>query len=890
MRRSSRGSKSIKAGRNIEIASTGDNAINVVARFQFGSDSYPDVPPTAMHLPPQIAGFTGRERELTEVVRLLDPSAATKVPVSAVAGPPGVGKTALAIQAGHVARDRDWFPAGTFFIDLHGYDDAPIEPLQALGTLLRALGLATERIPPEIDERMRLYASVLAGQSAPLLLIADNASSEAQVRPLLPSAGPHRMLVTSQQTLAGLSAQLIDIDVLGTPASVELLDAAVRIGRPDDQRVTLNHETAARLAAACDGLPLALQIVAALLKADPTRTVGELADEVTDERGRLDRLRYDDGSGSTAPSVQAAFSLSYRRLDETSAWVFQVLPVNPGPNVATAAAAALVDLPVAQARDVLAGLAAAHLVETVGTGRWGMHDLIRVFANRVAESCALRDKKESARDRLLAFYVRHVFAALKHLGDPVDEPMPEDFASQQEALAWLEAERLNLLAAAKTAAASGQDGYACGLALGLGRFLSMCRRFDDWLAISEIGVAAASQLGDRALEVRAIHHLGLAQRSTRHFEEALTTFRRAQSIYRNAGDRSGEGATLRDLGQALAEMRRFEDAISTFQAAAAIYRETGNLSEEGVVLICVGGTLAQMRNFEEAVTSYRTAAALSRQAGDRDGEARALVELGTTLVETGQLDEAVETAYRAAEIYRKLGDRKGEREALDNVAFVLRQLPSIKQGAIALYMHSVADYQRSGDRHGEAAALSKLGLAMAEVRKFKMQAVVAHRQAVQIFREVDDRHSEGEVLVNLGSALNGVRRFGEAISVFRQAQAIFRETNDRRNEGAALNNLVEALIGLRRYDEAITVCRQAEAIFREANDPYGQSMALRNLGIVMDRLRRFEEATTAFRQAEAICREIGYRRGERIAQLGLARVRTGKKLRKIKFWAGPDFT
>ena len=168
MRRSSGGSRSIKAGSNIEIASTGDNAINVVNRFQFGSDSYPDAPPTAMHLPPEIAGFTGRERELTEVVRLLDPAAATKVPVSAVAGPPGVGKTALAIQAGHAARDRNWFPAGTFFIDLHGYDDAPIEPLQALGTLLRGLGLAAERIPPEIDERMRLYASVLAGQSAPL--------------------------------------------------------------------------------------------------------------------------------------------------------------------------------------------------------------------------------------------------------------------------------------------------------------------------------------------------------------------------------------------------------------------------------------------------------------------------------------------------------------------------------------------------------------------------------------------------------------------------------------------------------------------------------------------------------------------------------------------------
>ena len=109
--------------------------------------------------------------------------------VSAVAGLAGVGKTALAIQAAHAARAAGWFPGGVLFLDLHGYDEAPVQPGQALDALLRALGMPGEHIPPGAEERAGLYRSVLAQIADPVLVIADNASAEAQVRPLLPGAG-----------------------------------------------------------------------------------------------------------------------------------------------------------------------------------------------------------------------------------------------------------------------------------------------------------------------------------------------------------------------------------------------------------------------------------------------------------------------------------------------------------------------------------------------------------------------------------------------------------------------------------------------------------------------------------------------------------------------------
>ena len=125
------------------------------------------------------------------------------------------------------------------FIDLHGYDEAPVEPGQALDALLRALGVPAEHIPPTAPRSGpgctgRCWPQI----TEPVLVIADNASSEAQVRPLLPGAGPHKVLVTSRHTLAGLDARLVDVTVLDEDAAVDLLDAALRAARPEDDRIT----------------------------------------------------------------------------------------------------------------------------------------------------------------------------------------------------------------------------------------------------------------------------------------------------------------------------------------------------------------------------------------------------------------------------------------------------------------------------------------------------------------------------------------------------------------------------------------------------------------------------------------------------------------------------
>ena len=704
--------------------------------------------PVAMaQLPALVTCFTGREAELAQMSALLDPSEqAGAVVVSAVAGLAGVGKTTLAIHAAHAAWSSGWFPGGVLFINLHGYDEAPVQPGRALDALLRALGIPGEHIPEGAEQRAVLYRSALAQVSEPLLVVADNASAEAQVRPLIPGPGPHRVIITSRHTLAGLGARLLDVTVLDQAAAIQLLDQAVRAARPDDDRIGGDPAAAGRLAIACGRLPLALQITAALLVADPVLTASELAGEMADEVGRLETLRYDDGSGASAPSAAAAFELSYRQLDEEAARLFRLLPADPGPDVSTEAAAELAGWPAHQARAVLGRLTRAHLVEAAGVpGRWRMHDLLRLYARQLAGN----DERDQAAGRLLDWYHRHAAAANDHLRALPGESVPEEFTGHDDALGWLDAQRPNMVAAVAMAAAAGRDRAAMHLPLALSKYLSWRRRFDDLLTVLTVSRETARCLGDRGGEGMALNNLGLALREVRQFEEAITACQDAAAIYRETGDRGGEGMALNNLGAALLEVRRFEEAITACQDAAAIYRETGDRGGEGMALNNLGAALLEVRRFEEAITACQDAAAIYRETGDRGGEGMALNNLGAALLEVRRFEEAITACQDAAAIYRE-----------------------------------------TGDRHGEAIGLNSLGSALREVGRFE-EAIAVVRDAAAIFRETGDRHGEAMALGNLGLALRRVRRFDEAIAVAQDAAAIYRETGDRHREGVTLGVLEE---------------------------------------------------------------------------------------------------
>jgi tetratricopeptide (TPR) repeat protein/transcriptional regulator with XRE-family HTH domain len=675
----------------------------------------PLVTPALSGFPAAAVGFAGRSSELNTVLGVLAPrpvkdestegpqAPPSSVVVTALEGLAGIGKTELAIQAGRTALANGWFPGGALFVDMFGYDEArKVESAQALEGFLRALGIPAENIPAGMQERARLYASVLAAhasQGSRVLVVIDNVSAHDQVAPLLPTDGTTAVIVTSRHTLAMLDALLLDLRALTENDGVDLLKRALHVSRPGDTRIRDHPGDAARITRLCDGLPLALRIIAALLAANPARPLAATAADLSDASSRLDELQFDH------KAVRTAFELSYQHLEETQARMFRLLSVNPGPDLSSWASAVLAGTGDTEARRILESLARAHLIEPASVyGRWRMHDLVRLYAQRLGREKAESDGQVQARDRLLQHYLQAASASNQHLLAPLGAPGRDESTGRESALEWLDAERPNLIAATIMAAASGHDRVAQELPFRLGVYLDWRRRFADWLTATTVSAEASRRLGDRHREADALNNQGIALRNLRRFGEAVVAHQDAASIYRETGDSHLEGRALNNLGIALQELHRIEEAIAAHQEAVASHRKTG----------------------------------------DREGEGKALNNLGLALRKAGRFQESIATCQEAVTVHRETGDKHSEGGALSSLGLALQEIQRFSE-AVAAHKEDLAICQKTGDRHGEGVAYSHLGQALRGADRLD-EALAAYDAAASIYRETDDEGGESEAL------------------------------------------------------------------------------------------------------------------------------------------------
>ncbi|MEU7856144.1 tetratricopeptide repeat protein [Nonomuraea sp. NPDC049141] len=827
-------------------------------------------------LPAGPVGFVGRTDALREVLAFLDPADAggTGVVVSAVAGMAGVGKTALALVAAHQAMEQGWFGGGVYFVDLRGYTPDPgkrVSAAAAAGDVLRKMGIRDTDLPPTGEERLALYRSVLAEQARqglPVLVVADNAAVTGQVEPLLPAQPCHRLLITSRHTLT-LSAHLVDLTVLPEEEALDLLRTALQPSRPDP-RIDAEPHPATTIARLCGRLPLALQITAALLRAEPDRLLADMAAELADARHRLDALDTGDADSHGRPyAVRAAFDLSYRHLVDTQpeqARLFRLLPLDPGPHLSLSAAAALDDAPEPVTRRRLAALSRAHLVTAPvpGQDRWAMHDLVRLYADEHGRTEANSDGRERALDRMLAFYLDTADAADGHLRALPGQSTSERFGGRQDALAWLDAERANLVAAVALADSTHRHHVTLDLSAHLTEYLAWRRHLDDRLAVANVAVRAGNRLGDRRGEAGALNNLGVALCEMRRFTDALITHRKALTILRKLRDRHSEAQVLNNLGSALSGLRRYTEAITAQQKALTILRLLDDPRSEAHVLINLGNALSGVRRYTEAITAQQKALTILRLLDDRHSEAQVLINLGNALAGVRRYTEAITAQQKALTILRLLDDRHGEAKVLNSLGSILGEAGRFEE-AVTVLEDALTARREVEDRHGEGITLTNLGNALDELGQFKA-AVTAYRDALAVYRELGERHGEGTALNNLGSALSGVGRFDEAITVLTDALAVCRELGEQHGEGMALNNLGNALAEAGRFEEAVTLHRKALTICREADDRHGEGTALTNLGNALGELGRFDEAISAFERATIIFETVRDDRRRKRAQ------------------------
>jgi tetratricopeptide (TPR) repeat protein/transcriptional regulator with XRE-family HTH domain len=642
-------------------------------------------------LPRDITSFTGRQRELQELVDRAVGSGGV-VGIHAIGGMAGIGKTAFAVHAAHRLADR--FPAGQIFLPLHGHTPGqqPVEPGDALASLLLTAGVAAAQIPPGLEARMALWRDRLAGRQ--LLLVLDDAASSEQVRPLLPGTGGSLILVTSRHDLSALDdARAISLDTLQPgEAAALLVRLAGRAGlSPADPAV-------GELTRLCGCLPLAIGMVARQLHHHPAWSLSRRAAELAAAVDRLELMATEN------LSIAAAFQMSYADLTGEQQRLFRRLGLHPGADIDGSAAAALDGTGLAAARRGLEALYDHYLIAEPVQGWYRLHDLIREHARALAGRLDPDRDRDGATARLLDYY-QHTAARADALIarqtrpalDPADGAIPAAvpaLAGQEQALAWARAERASLLACLDHATGTGQHARVIALTAGLAGLLRRDGPWADAITRHTAAIQAARHLGDRLGQANALGDLGTVRWLTADFRAAAQAEERALDIYCDLGDRLGQANALRYLGD--------------------VRRMTGDYP-------------AAAQYLEQALGIYR-------DLGDRRGQASALGELGAVWRLTGDYPAAAQAQEQSLSIYRDLGDRSGEAETLNETGTLHRVSGDLAQ-AEECHQHALELARAIASSWDEAHALAGLGRC-ALAAAHATQAGVLLRQALKIFQRI----------------------------------------------------------------------------------------------------------------------------------------------------------
>ncbi|MER5866371.1 tetratricopeptide repeat protein [Kitasatospora sp. NPDC002040] len=765
-------------------------------------------------LPADTRLFTGRTQELEQLLALAEQApegnAAGMVVISAIDGMGGIGKSALALHAAHRLRPR--FPDGQLFVDLHGHTPGtpPLGSDEALSRLLRSLGVPPQRIPADLGERAACYRDRLADTRT--LIVLDNAADSAQVRPLLPGTPGCLVLVTSRKRLVSLDdAHLLALDLLSGPEAAALLHQAAG---PD--RIPVGHPAVADLAELCGHLPLALRIAAARLRHQRTLRIEHLVGQLRDGRDRLTRLQDEDRS------LAAVFESSLAALPDAEQQLFRRLGLIPGPDFDAHGVANLAGTDHRTAERLLESLLDHNLLTQHTPGRYGFHDLIRLHARTRSDSPTESAAHGAALERLLDYY-QHTARLADHQvarrTRPQSAPTPPagspPLPDRAAALAWLRAERANLLAATAHTTARAQYPRTIALTASLASFLLLDGPWAEAAELHRTAAAVARELGDRLGEAGALGDLGRTQHATGNYPGSAELYQRTLTLHQELGDRPGEADSLHQLGR---------------------------------VRVLTGDYLA-------AAELHERAALLYRELGDRPGEARALCDLGRARHSTGDPAGAAELMTRVLTIQQELGDRRGQAGALHDLGYV-RHETGDHSAAAALHEQALAIYLDLGSRQGEAIALWNLGQARHETGDHPAAAAL-HERALVIFRELGSRQGEADALHGLGRARHRTGDLTAAAELYRRALPIYREVGSRPGETELLTSLAALTADTTGPQAALPLYRQALRLARLTDSPLDQARALEGAARCAADLGDRDGAVTDLRAATELYRRVG---------------------------------
>jgi DNA-binding SARP family transcriptional activator/tetratricopeptide (TPR) repeat protein len=742
-------------------------------------------PTVLQQLPRTVQHFVGRKAELAALTGLLHrsgPEARAMVMISVIDGMPGVGKTTLAVQAGHMMADR--FPDRQLFVDLHGHTSGQqaADPADVLAGLLTADGVDPRYLPADLSGRAAMWRDRMAGQR--VLLILDNALSTAQVTPLLPGASSCLVIVTSRRFLGDLDAATAVLLDVPPPTDAQAMFTSLA------PRAVGEAAEVAELVAWCGHLPLAIVLLARLFTRHKS---WKMTDLIAETRAQVLTVTAEN------QTVAAAFELSYLDLRDEQQRFFRFLGLHPGDAIDSYAAAAIAGVPPDEAAAHLDTLHGGRLLEEFVPRRYRMHNLIRQYSRSLAAQAADRETREheQAIARLLDYYQHTAEAADVHLArhsrPPAAVPSPAPAAapslsSRVLARTWMTIERANLISCIAYAAVHDHQARVVSLTAAIASDLRSAGPWPLAVTLHAAAATAAQSLRDqpghanallnlcdvlqltgnhpnavrlleqardiyrgvsRLGEANALFYLGDAGRLAGDFPGATSLLEQALEIYQAIGNRLGEGNTLRNLGTVREMTGDYPGATSLLESALEIFRGIGYSLGEADALLYLGAIRQESGDYPGATGVLEQARNISGSIGYQLGEANALLYLGAVRQETGDCPGAARLLERARDIYRDVGSRLGEANALLYLGTV-RQETGDCPGAASLLERARDIYRDLSSPLGEANALCRLGTVKRVTGAFPGAANLLG-QALQIYRSIGDRLGESVALIETGA-------------------------------------------------------------------------------------------------------------------------------------------
>ena len=797
-------------------------------------------------LPRDTAVFTGRTGELDQLLGAVSRTAASGgvIGIHAVDGMAGIGKTTFAVHAAHLLAAR--FPGGLIFLRLHGHTagQRPVDPAEALATLLLTTGVAPQQIPSGLEARSAAWRGHLAGKK--VLLVLDDAAGSDQVRPLLPGAAGCLVLVTSRRRLTALEeAAPISLGTLPPGEAADLfVGLAARPGlQPADAAVT-------QVARLCGYLPLAIRLVAARLRHHPAWKVTDLAAELTAAHDQLAAMQAED------VSVAAAFDLSYQDLTVGQQRLFRRLGLQVGADIDAYAAAALDDTGLSATRRCLGELYDQNLIGEPALGRYRLHDLLREYARARAADDSPADN-QAAIDRLLDYYLHTAVTAGQHVawrpsivGPPPPGPAPAcapELRTEGKAIAWLATERANLHAYADYAATHGHPVHAVRIPAAMSGFLHTQGHWNEAVTLGQAALAAACDARDRHGQAWTLNQLGVAQWLTGDYPAATANLTQALELFRDLGHRRGQACALHDLGVVQWRIGDYPAATASSTQALELFRDLGDRQGEAWTHEGLGEAQQRTGDYPAATASLAQALELFRELGDRHGQAWTLEGLSVVQRLTGDYPAATANLAQALELFRELGDRHGQAWTLEGLG-VVQRLTGDYPAATASLTQALELFRDLGHRRGQAWDLHELGVVQRLTGDYPA-ATASLAQALELFRDLGDRHGQAGASINLGELLFLSSAYREARGYFAQALSIARDIDTPVEEAQALEGIGRSHIKEGNPGQGAGDLQQALAIYRRIGAPEAQRVKTPSLSSYDHRGRQAEPIATAFEQA-----------------------------------------